>query len=227
VTLLRPNRPLSNVHRRFNRIVIIVLAAIGIAVGLWQAKSCAAIRFGYVAGYAYASAVFLAIALCCVGVVFVIYWRTRWVGIGLIVAGVLSCAMFYVGIAVLWKLDRVAWRHEPPPFAIGPQVTASLVIYFQRGVSDSEVETFRSSVLADANGRYPSFVRSYLRLLPSQANDHEGIALTFSHDAQSQGIPEYVDKIRKDRRVENIYKDIAPSAIKTQPNRTPDPVTVR
>lgn len=224
--LLRPTRPLSDRHHHFNRIVVIAISVIGIAVGCWEAKSVAAIRFGYVAGYGYASAVFVAIALCGVGLLLVIYWRTRWVGTGLIAAGVFSCAMFYAGIALLWRLDRVAWRHEPPPVALGPRVTASLVIYFQRGITDDAVESFRSSVLADAQGRYPSFVRIYLRLLPSQANDHEGIALTFSEDARSQEIAEYVDKIKRDRRVENVYMDVAPAAIKAQPSDA-GPATVR
>jgi hypothetical protein len=154
---------------RVNRIAVIGLSAIGIALGAWQAKDCAAIRFGYVAGYAYATAVFLAIALCGVGLLLLIYWRTRGIGAGLVAAGLLSCATFYGGMAALLRLDRVAWQHEPPLFAIGPDQKASLVIYFRDGITDEQVEVFRSSVLTDNAGQLPSFVRMYWRFPISPA----------------------------------------------------------
>ena len=161
------------------------------------------------------------------GLLALVYWRTRWAGAGLIAAGVLSCVTFYAGMALFVRLDRVAWRHEPPLVQIGPHETASLVIYFQRGTTDDQVENFRSSILTDSQGRYPSFVRMYLRLVPSQANNHEGIALTFSGDATSQNVAEFVDRIKRDRRVESVYTNVAPSAINAQPNRTVIPATVR
>ena len=95
--LLKPSQSPSPAIRRWNRTWSIGLAAAGIALGAWQAQECAAIRFGYVAGYAYAAAVFYGILLCGVGLLFLIYWRTRGIGAGLVAAGFLSC------VAFLWR----------------------------------------------------------------------------------------------------------------------------
>jgi hypothetical protein len=211
--LLHPSASLSVTHRRANRFALIGLSIIGLLLGVWQAKYCAEIRFGYVAGYSYATAVFLAIALCGIGLLLIIYWRTRGLGTGLILAGILSCATFYGSMALLMRLDLVAWRHEPPQVSVGPRERASLVIYFKHGTSDAQVENFRSYVLADREGRYPPFVRIYLRLMPSKANGHEGVALTFSEGTRSEEITSYVEKIERDHRVDSLHRDIAPTAI--------------
>ena len=205
-----------------NRIAVYGLSAVGIALGAWQARECAAIRFGYAAGYAYAAAVFWAIALVGIGLLLLVYWRTRRIGAGLVAAGLLSCATFYGGMAVLLRLDRVAWRHEPPPVAIGPDQKASLVIYFRRGTTDEQIEEFSSSVLTGT--AEPS---EYLRLLPSQANGHGGVALTFSRDARPEQVSRYVEKIEHDSRVEKVYRDIAPTAIQPLPNSSPTATTFR
>jgi len=194
------------------------LAAIGIVLGAWEAKHCAAIRFGYAAGYAYATAVILAVGLCVTGLLLVIYWRTRGIGAGLVAAGLLGCVTFYGGMAVLLRLDSVAWRYEPPPVAIGPDQRASLVIYFLHGTAEPQIEEFRSSVLTDTAGQMPSFVRGYLRLLPRQANGHDGVALMFSEAAGPEQVAKYVDKIKRDSRVASVYVDVAPNAIRPQPN---------
>jgi hypothetical protein len=96
---------------------------------------------------AFAAAVFWAIALVGIGLLLLVDWRTRGIGAGLVAAGLLSCVTFYGGIAVLLRLDRAAWRHEPPPSAIGPDQTASLVIYFRHGTTEEQIKEFRSSVL--------------------------------------------------------------------------------
>jgi hypothetical protein len=202
-----------------NRIAVIGLSAIGIALGAWQAKECATIRFGYVAAYAYTGAVFGAIGFCVIGLLLLVYWRTRGFGSALVAAGLLSCVTFYGCMAVLLRLDRVAWKHEPPPVAIGPDQKATLVIYFQRGTTDEQIEEFHSSVLIGTTEQ--SLVREYLRLLPSQANGHEGVALTLSEDARPEQILRYVERIEHDSRVEKTYRNIAPTAIHPQTKVTP------
>jgi hypothetical protein len=213
VPLLRPNSPPSPVHKSVNPLALYVLAGLGIALGVWQARACAALQFGYVAGYEYAAAEFGAIALVGIGLLLLVYWRTRGIGVGLVAAGLLSCATFYGCMGVLFKLDRVAWRHEPAPFAIGPDQKASLVIYFRRGTTDAQIEEFRSSVLT-GTAEQPE----YLRLLPNQANGHEGVALTFTTDSNAEQLSRYIEAIENDNRVEKVYRDIAPTAIRPLPN---------
>lgn len=216
--LLRSNQPLSPLQRRVNRGALLLLALAGIALGLWVAKDCAALTSGYAADYDYAIALFIAVALCILGLPLLIYWRTRWLGAGLIAAGILSLATFYVGMVVLLKEDRVAWRHERM-VPLGPDQKASAVIYFRKEVTDRQVEDFDSTVLMSAapprhDGRdYPAFVSVYLRLLPSQANGHEAIALTFVRDAPPEKVNAYLATIEADSRVEKVFLNIAPNSV--------------
>ncbi len=74
-------------------------------------------------------------------------------------------------MGILLRLDRVSWKHEPPPIAIGPDQKATLVVYFKHGTTDEQIKNFRYSVLSGAVEPL-----EYLRLLPDQANGHEAVA---------------------------------------------------
>jgi len=217
--LLRANSPPSLTHQRFSRGAVIALSIIGIALGAWAAKDCASIRFGYAAGYNYAAAWVCSIALCVVGLLLLVYWRTRGFGAGLIAAGILTFLTFYSGMEILLRLDRVAWQHEPPPVAIGPDQKATLVVYFRVGTTNKQIEEFASSLEEDTADQ--SLLREYLRLIPSQANGHDAVALTLNEDASPEQIARYVERIEHDRRVEKTYRNIAPIAIQPEPNHTP------
>jgi hypothetical protein len=218
MALLRSNQPLSPIQRRVNRGAALLSALVGIALGLWVAEDCAATTSGYAATYDYAIALFIAIALCMLGLPLLIYWRTRWLGSGLIAAGILSYAAFYIGMAVLLKEDRVAWRHEQM-VSFGPDQKASAVLYFRKEITHEQVEDFNSTVLMGPalprhDGRdYPTFVRMYLRLLPSQANGHEAIALTFSDKAAPDKVSAYLATINADSRVETVFLNTSPNSI--------------
>jgi hypothetical protein len=216
--VLRSNQPLSPIQKRVNRGVPLLSALVGIALGLWVAKDCAATTSGYLAGYDYGIAFFLAVALCMLGLPLLIYWRTRWLGGGLIAAGILSYATFYAGMAVLLKEDLVAWRHEQM-VSIGPDQKASAVIYFRKEITQQQVEDFHSTVLMGPalpgrDGRdFPTFVSLYLRLIPSQANGHWAIALTFSNNAPLDKVKAYLATIKADSRVETVFLNTAPNSI--------------
>ena len=174
--VIHSGSPISASQKRFDRFVILLLPSLGVLVGGWQALECSHIRFGYVASYSYAAAIALGGLALVVGLLSLIYWRTRKLGVALMGCGLLSVATFYGGITLLIKADRVAWRHEPPMQRFGPDQSASVVIYFRHGVTDQQVEQFISDVLEeDARPRhdrrdYPPFVDSYLRLSQSQAH---------------------------------------------------------
>lgn len=57
------------------------------------------------------------------------------------------------------------------------------------------------------------FVSEYLRLLPSQANGHDAVALAFSEYARPDHVRRYIEKVERDARVEKTYRDVAPTAI--------------
>ena len=113
----------------------------------------------------------------------------------------------------------MAWRHEQRTRTTLSD-KASVVVYLRRGTTEQQLEEFRSSVLAPPGRKYdlPQFVRLYWRLGPDQANGHWAVALTFFEHASPRDVTAYVEKIRRDSRVENVYLDIAPNAIQPQPS---------
>lgn len=222
MSILRPNHPLPNAWYRLNLGVLVLLAVAGSAIGWWQAERWATMISGYAAGYNVGIAFSFAVLFCIIGLILLIYWRTRWLGGGLIALGVLSYATFCFSAVVLSKQDRVAWRHERLR-AFGPAQKASAVIYFQKGISDRQVEDYRSSVLEQGD-RFPSFVSSYLRLSPSQANGNWAIALTFAENAPADKVDSYWVRIRTDPRVARVFANVAPDSLHTsasEPNSAP------
>lgn len=102
--LLSPSSPLSSEHRRLNRAAVIGLSAFGIVFGLFRAKEYAATRFAHLASQASTATVLYGSVFCAIGLLLLIYWRTRGFGAGLAAAGILSCAAFYGGMAVFTRL---------------------------------------------------------------------------------------------------------------------------
>jgi hypothetical protein len=220
MSLVRAPEIRSQSQRRFERVAFWGLCCAGFAFGLWQAYECATIIYGYVAAYSFAGAIGYAIVLVTIGLLLTVFWRTRSMGVGFVLAGFLSCVTFYAGIAVLKRLDRVAWQHEPPLVSFGPEQKAWAVIYFCSKTTDDQIENFNDSVLyVDAEPRhagkdYPPFVDSYLRLLPEQANGHDAVALTlFPNTGTQKEIGAYFSKIESDRRVAKVFTSVAPTAI--------------
>jgi hypothetical protein len=200
-----------------NKIVPIGLAISSVVFGAWTALDCAAMRSGYIASYSYVAAVSLAIICGCVGLPLAIWWRTRGVGVGLIATGVLSCATFYGGMSVLWRLDRVAWRYDRR-VKMTLSDKSSLVIYLRREVTEKQAEEFSSSVLTQSGNSddLPSFVRVYWRLTPDQANGHWGMSLYFRDDADPREVSAFVEKVKRDVRVDAVYTNTAPNTIPPQ-----------
>jgi hypothetical protein len=216
--LLSSGKPVSHLQRRANWSVLILCIVLGVALGWWNAKDCAATYSGYLASYSYVFASAALIGLCVIGLLLLIYWRTRWLGFGLIAAGILSCAMFYGGMKVLLREDRVAWVHEQM-VRRDLDTKASAVIYFRIGTTPQEREDFDSLVLQEpaaprhAGRDYPAFVQLYWALGPDQANGHDAVALTFFGNAPVGQVNAYLAKIRADSRVERIFLEAAPSSI--------------
>lgn len=229
MSLVRAPEIRSQRQRRFEKVAFWSLCCAGIAFGLWEAYECARIAYGYVAAYSFAAAISFAIILVIIGLLLAVFWRTRDMGVGFVLAGFLSCVTFYAGIAVLLRLDRVAWKHEPPLVSFGPDQKASAVIYFCPGTTHDQIEGFSDSVLyvnaepRHAGRDYPAFVQTYLRLLPEQANGHEGVALTFFPNTGSESeIAAYVRRIESDRRVAKVFTGVAPTAIRVDNSRSLD-----
>jgi hypothetical protein len=217
--LLTSNQPLSVWQRRTNWAALLFLSLAGVGLGLWNAHDVSFVTSGYAAAYTYGAVFFFGIFLLMAGSFLLVYWRTRWFGWGLIAAGILSYLSLCGGVAVLTKLDRVSWKHEQM-VRFGPDQKASVVIYFRKQVTNEQVEDFNRSVLMVPSvpqhdgPDYPAFVSEYLRLLPTQANGYNAVAIGFFDNSPADKVKAYLALIKADNRVERVFLDTAPDAIR-------------
>lgn len=130
----------------------------------------------------------------------------------MLAAGILSFATYAGAMFVLLRLDRVAWQHEPRQ-RLGVYEKVSLLVYFQPGTTDAQVEEFVHTVVEEKDGRLPPFVTLYWRLAPDQANGHESIALGLNDQAPGRQLASYVGRIRNDPRVEEVHENVAPAEV--------------
>ena len=214
-----PRTPITDKQRRRRRIGVALILIAGICFGIWEALDCARIPFGYVASYDFGIAFFLTVCASVLGMLLLIYWRTRSSGMALIVAGIISYATFLGGIYGLKKLDRVAWQHEPPMQRFGPDQQASIVIYYRHGTSQAEINDFIDKVLERPaqprhDGRdFPEFVSEYMVLIPSQASGYDGSTIGLRSNAAQSETAAYIASIRADPRVARIFLNSAPDSI--------------
>lgn len=193
--------------------------AAGMGFAVWAAIDCAHIAFGYVASYSFAMVFMLSCVLAIIGLLLTIYWRTRSTGAALLGTGIAMYLTFLGCIGALKKFDKVAWQHEPPMRAIGPDQPASLVIYYRPGTTDQQIEDFVEHKLENYPSKvhdgkdFPEFVTEYLALVPSQANGFDGSAITFKPGANGAAVDSFVSMVRSDSRVARIFRDTSPDSI--------------
>ena len=217
--IFQPSAPPSGSQRLLSKAAVVLGAAGCIGLGLWEAHHCAQVAFRSMVGSSYIAALLVAIAISLGGILLCIYWRTRALGLCLIVFGLLSYGVFLGGMAALKEMDKVAWQHETPAESVGPDEKASVVIYFRKGTTDEQIEAFHSTVLEQPGQpmhpepEYPWFVINYLRLPPAQANGFDGVAVSFRHNVTRADTDPYLAKIRADERVEKVLLDVSPGAI--------------
>lgn len=217
--LFEADAPLSRAQKRRRWIAAIVIVAVGVGFAVWAAIDCAHIAFGYVASYSFATVFFIGLYVGVIGLLLMIYWRTRSTGAALLGTGIIMYLVFLGCIGLLKKLDKVAWQHEPPPQLIGPDQRASLVIYYRHGTTDQQIEDFVEHKLEGYPSKMhdgtdlPEFVAEYLALIPSQANGFDGSALTFKSDAHGVEVDNFVSMVQSDPRVALVFRDTSPDAI--------------
>lgn len=101
---------------------------------------------------------------------------------------------------------------------IGPEAPASLVIYFKPGTTDEQIEQFYTSAISvqrsDGRGKKDKDgIWSVLRLLPSQANNYEAIAITFHDDATEEQLRNVRESVQSSEIVYRVFENIAPKDI--------------
>jgi len=104
---------------------------------------------------------------------------------------------------------------------IGPEVKASLVIYFKPGITNQQVEDFWHEVLSrpDPSGKgyyHRNGVGDIGRIAPVQG--HEGISVSFFPDATKEERDEVIHDITSSPIVYKVLRDIAPADVKKLDN---------
>jgi hypothetical protein len=130
-------------QRRFNHIAVIAAAISGIAVGCLFTYQLTRLPSGYVASYVTVAVLAATVLLALVGALLLAYWRTRSLGIGLIIAGLVTFATYVVGSRVLLAFDRIPW-HPPAIYLVSGQ---SVVIRFKSGTTEEQAKSLMSSKL--------------------------------------------------------------------------------
>ncbi|HKO42110.1 MAG TPA: hypothetical protein VJU84_02380 [Pyrinomonadaceae bacterium] len=123
-----------------------------------------------------------------------------------------------LGLLVILALLQLACpQNEQRMRRIGPDVKASVVIYFNLGVSNKQVDDFWQEVLSkpDPAGRghyHRNGVGDIGRITPVQG--HEGISISFLPDATEQVREEVIKDIEASPLVYKVLRDVAPAEIK-------------
>lgn len=101
---------------------------------------------------------------------------------------------------------------------IGPTVNADLLIYFNSGLSQDEINAFSKNVLSrphpEGRGDYlPPGVRTFLRIRAVEG--HKGIAITFFPSATYEQRQELITSIKASPLVYRVLENTTPDSVKT------------
>lgn len=216
---LEPASGVSQSQRRFDRIAPTVLALAGIALGCFFANQLTHIPSGYVASYVTLSVVVSTVLLGLLGAILLLHWRTHRLGVGLIVAGLLTLPSYELGWRVLLKLDRIPWR--PPAIQLVAGQRARVIIRFRSGMTQQQVNDFVSSKLSFL----PEWADSLAGLPASETNGQLSLTLTVSVTAYGGGrsavgsrmlaenVSGFMVAMRRDPRVSAVELQNYPNAV--------------
>lgn len=200
----------NNTLQRCDRIAVIIASITGIALGSLFAYDLTRLPSGYIAGYVTAVVVAAEVLLTLAGAILLAFRRTRWFGVGLIVAGFLTLATYAVGSRALLRFDLIPWH--PPTIDLVAGQPARVLIHFKGDVTEQQVNDFMSSKL--------HFMPNWTDSLERPTREAEGgwtLALTVSDTAfggkgasarQSKMLAENVSGfmvvMRRDPRVSSV-----------------------
>jgi hypothetical protein len=122
-----------------------------------------------------------------------------------------------VALAVFVFLQSGCPFHKNEMRPIGPEVKASLVIYFKPGITNQQVEDFWHEVLSkpDPQGRgyyHRAGVGDISRIKSVQG--HEGVSMSFSPNATDEERKEVERDIRSSPIVYKVLENVAPADVK-------------
>jgi hypothetical protein len=222
MAIFQADGPASRGQKLFDRIAVGGALAGCCALGLREGYSGAQM-VGDAAGRTQIAALLAAMAIGLGGLLLGIYWRTRALGFGLVVCGLLSYGVFLGGRAYCARHDSLTQNSLAGLGSFAPNQKFSLVIYFHRGLTAGQIEDFTETVLKNPGqpmhpeAEYPWFVTDHVSLKPDPSNGFNGVALNFRSNAPRSETDSYGAKIRSDRRVERVFLDARPESMGIEP----------
>jgi hypothetical protein len=164
---------------------------------------------GYAAVYTVLGAWLIAGALVVIGLFLAIFPNIRRGGLLLAASGLMTFGLFIAGMKLSHWNGLVQWENQPLQ-EIGPAVKMSLVVYYKQGVTDDQMESFEGQTL-DRSRSGP--VVEFLRLLPSQADGHDGFAIRLDHKLPRAERERLRSAIAGSPLVARVYEDVSPDSI--------------
>jgi hypothetical protein len=107
---------------------------------------------------------------------------------------------------------------QPKVRPVGPAVEADILIYFNKGASDDDINAFSKNVLStphpEGRGDYLApGVRTLLKI--REVEEHEGIALTFFPNASNEHRQGLLKSIKASSLVYRVLENTSPNSVKT------------
>jgi len=123
-------------------------------------------------------------------------------------------AIVLLGILMVFACSSPSQDKMVP---IGPNVTASLIIYFKAGATDEQINNFSGEVLSkpktDRGAALQDGICMFLRVYPPVQN-HEAIAITFCENATKENREKLKAAIVSSPIVYKVLENVAPSDVK-------------
>jgi hypothetical protein len=211
--------PPSRAQRIFNKSAPIAVLLAACVFGIWRAHACAQITDSSSGTSTYLITFLTAIAIAIAGFLLCIYWRSRTLGAGLILAGMLTALVFFGDFAWMTRRNEVAWRRRVLTISLAVDRKFSVVVYFHKGATNEQIHDFITTVLEvpgqpmHPEPEFPWFVREHRFLPPSLANGREAALVDFRDTAAASVTDPYLEKIRSDPRVEKLLLNANPATV--------------
>jgi hypothetical protein len=194
------------------------VALVSVGLGFTGAKILANETIGYLAGYTWFGLMIVGVPLVLflfvIGATLSFIPRTRWSGALAIMAATLILASSFASFKILDAFGQVLYKHEQM-VPIGPDVQHELIIFFKRGTTHDQIESFWAEVLSyptQGGHRTRPGISGILRLFPIEG--YEGVAVTFFHNATQAEREDIKSRIHASPIVHKVMEDIVPQNIK-------------
>jgi hypothetical protein len=201
---------------RSRKTVICVVLALTILLGGFLVSSFNREPSGYVAAYDGVAMWMLTLLVLLIGIILLIFPRTRFSGWVVAAAAFLVPIVFFVGIKGSEAAGLNRWLNAPLVH-FGPDVRSSLVVYYKIGISETQISNFQDAELyqarPDGHGKdFKPGIRTFLSL--DQAHGHYGFALDLDSEMRPDQRESLISSLSSSPLVFKVYRDAAPNSIR-------------